>query len=74
MEIFSKDCLQPSVNRISIKTLEKYLLSCILTWVRGVSVWPIRSEPFRSRDSSVLVFPVPRHFGQAMKSCRNLIC
>jgi len=29
---------------------------------------------FRSRDFSVLVVPVSRHFGQAMKSCRNLIC
>jgi len=38
------------------------------------SVWPIRSEPFRSRDFSVLVVPVSRHFGQARKSCRNPIC
>jgi len=43
-------------------------------WVRNFSVWPIRSESFRSRDFSVLIVPVSRHFGQAMKSCRNLIC
>jgi len=33
------------------------------------SVWP-----FRSRDFSFLVVSVSRHFGQNMKSCRNLIC
>jgi len=42
--------------------------------VRDFSVWPIRSEPFRSQDFSVLVVLVSRHFRQAMKSCRNLIC
>jgi len=42
--------------------------------VHEFSVWPIRSESFRSQDFSVLVVPVTRHFGQAMKSCRNLIC
>ena len=46
--------------------------------VHDFSVWPILSEPFRSesfrsQDVSVLVVPVSRHFGQAMKSCRNLI-
>jgi len=39
-----------------------------------LSVCSIRSEPLRSRDFSVLVVPVSRHFGQAMKSRRNLIC
>jgi len=29
---FAKDCLQPLVNRISIKALEKYLRSYILTY------------------------------------------
>jgi len=38
------------------------------------SVWPFRSEPFRSRDFSVLVVSVLRHFGQTMKSCRKLTC
>jgi len=38
------------------------------------SVWSFRSEPFRSRDFSVLVVPVSRHFGLAIKSCRNLLC
>jgi len=33
------------------------------------SVWP-----FRSRDFSVLVVSISRHFGQTMKSCRNLTC
>jgi len=33
-----------------------------------------RSEPFRSRDFSVLVVSVSRHFRQIMKSCRNLTC
>jgi len=42
--------------------------------VRDFSVWPIRSEPLRSRDFSVLVVPVSRHFAQTMKYCRNLIC
>jgi len=35
----------------------------------AVSVWPFRPEPIRSRD-----FSVSRHFGQTMKSCRNLTC
>jgi len=38
------------------------------------SVWPFRSEPFRSRDFLVLVVLVPRHFGQTMKPCINLTC
>jgi len=32
MGSFAKDCLQPLVNRISIKTLEKYWPSCILSY------------------------------------------
>jgi len=31
MSSFAKDCLQPLVNRISIKTLEKYRPSYILS-------------------------------------------
>jgi len=33
-----------------------------------------RPEPFQSQVFSVLVVLVWRHFGQAMKSCRNLVC
>ena len=32
MGSFAKDCLQPLVNRISTKTLEKYWPSCILSY------------------------------------------
>ena len=43
------------------------------------SVWPIRSEafrsgPLRSRDISVRAVSVWRHFGQTMKSSKNLTC
>ena len=33
-----------------------------------------RSELFGSRDFSILVVMVSKHFSQAMKSCRNLAC
>ena len=51
-----------------------------LTWVsvchstlnfRNRNFW---SELFGSRDFSILVVMVSKHFGQAMKSCRNLAC
>jgi len=35
MGSFAKDCIQPLVNRISIKMLEKYLPSYILTQARN---------------------------------------
>ena len=58
-------------------------------WVRDFSVWPIRSEPFRSGpfrsepspsgpfrsgDISVWAVLVWEHFGRTIKPCRNLTC
>jgi len=56
-----------------IRQLNSYILNSHLPETeQDLSVWPFRSKPFRSRDVSVLVLSVSRHFGQTMKSCRNL--
>jgi len=39
---------------------------------QDLSVWSLRSESFRSRYFKVSDVSVSRHFGQTMKSCRNL--
>jgi len=52
----------------------------ILTWVSLCQCTlnfrnrTFRSELFGSLDFSILIVTVSKHFGQAMKSCRNLAC
>jgi len=74
-------CTKPTIQlnqADDLMILRNFLKLCqnvaTLKSKQEVSVRPIHSEPFRSRDFSVVVVLVSRHFGQTMKSCRNLAC
>jgi len=77
---FSKSLLKASRLDVITASCGQKFCRFITCWKIGVgdfSVLPIRfkplwSEPFRSRDLSVLVVSVSSHFDQNMKSCRNL--
>jgi len=74
----SKPLLKVSrLDAITVSCDEEFCTINYMLEIWGIgdfSVWPIRYEPFRSRDFSVLVVSVSRHFGQNMKFCRNLTC
>jgi len=67
---------QTPVNKLTLLSFVSFIFmpAFPLGRVAEARYTSFRSELFSSRDFSVLVVPVSRHFGQAMKSCRNLIC
>ena len=63
--------MKVNVN-IQMKSIRKHKLHqfySLKNTEQDFSVWP-----FQSRDISILVVSVSKHFGQTMKSCRNVTC